>query len=295
MPRGVALELPSFLRSLANVIGRRADDPELVDFVTGRLGKKVPDRIGSTTKHVCAPKLGVELLFNRDVIHDDFPPIAKGRGSFVPYLSGSFLEEKLPEPLPLGIERDMSADALRERLGAPAVENEHTARWDLPVVPERDVVLAVWAGDGAMLRVNEARALSAHGHPARAVVALFLGWAASRGLLDETRVASHADLLARVVRREAVAGALLDAAMPRGLWDDRLRDLPELRDFAFGYFHNIGRRGFIRDDLVSVFGARPGPHGHAEAVLDDDSWPNVDRAAPILDERFAPWLGQIRR
>src|SRR5262245_30386172 len=118
MPLGHSVELPAFLQSLAHVIGRRADDPELIAFVTERLGKKVPDRVGSTAKHVCAPKLGVELIFTREVIHDDYPPVPRGR-SFVPYLSGSFLDAKLPEPLPLGVDFDMPTDVLRERLGAP--------------------------------------------------------------------------------------------------------------------------------------------------------------------------------
>ena len=80
-----------------------------------------------------------------------------------------------------------------------------------------------------------------------------------------------------------------EAAVPRGLWDVHLKDEPDLRDFAFGWFHNIG--GFyIRDDLVTVFGARKGPYGHDEPVLDDDNWSAVDRATPTLDQRFGQWV-----
>jgi hypothetical protein len=44
-----------------------------------------------------------------------------------------------------------------------------------------------------------------------------------------------------------------------------------------------------RDDLVSRFGGREGPHGHTEPML-DDGWDAVDRAAPKLDEVFASFL-----
>jgi hypothetical protein len=54
----------------------------------------------------------------------------------------------------------------------------------------------------------------------------------------------------------------------------------ELVGWHDGVPRRVGRHDIIRDDLVGVFGSRPGPHGHAEAVLDDDGWPNVDRATP---------------
>jgi hypothetical protein len=66
------------------------------------------------------------------------------------------------------------------------------------------------------------------------------------------------------------------AALPRGLWDDHLKDDEELRSFAYGWFHNVGKGGWIAADLKKVFGKRPGKYGHDEPKLDDDDWPAVD-------------------
>jgi hypothetical protein len=46
----------------------------------------------------------------------------------------------------------------------------------------------------------------------------------------------------------------------------------------------------LRDDLVSVFGARANAHGHQEPAIDDDDWATVDRAAPAIDAQFAAFL-----
>jgi hypothetical protein len=70
-----------------------------------------------------------------------------------------------------------------------------------------------------------------------------------------------------------------------------LVDRPGLRDFAYSWFHNIGGK-YIRFDLIKVFRARPGKHGHDEPILDEDTWANVDRATPMLDRIFATWLGK---
>jgi hypothetical protein len=120
-------------------------------------------------------------------------------------------------------------------------------------------------------------------------VGLFVAWLITRDLLDEQRLSSHADLIAAIRKRERPGTALVDAALPRGLWNVHLRDLPELRRFAHAWFHNI-EVGFIRHDLVGVFGAREGPTGHAEPVLDDDDWAAFDRATPVLDARFGQWV-----
>ena len=70
---------------------------------------------------------------------------------------------------------------------------------------------------------------------------------------------------------------------------DALFRTPGLRDFAHAWFHNI-EVGFIRDDLVAVFGGREGPTGHIKPVLDDDTASAVPKATPALDARFAAWL-----
>lgn len=255
------------LQQIVRLVGRRADDPEVVDFVTNTLGKQVPD---STTdigglKYVVVKKQGIELGFGHDLKNDKYPLINKSKKSYVPYLQIAWLSARFGEPLPSGQEAAGLVD------------------------PGRDIVLNVEPGRVTVM-VDQALELSSrHGVPAPPVVGLFVGWAALRDLLDETRLRAHADLLAAVRRRERQGSALVAAAWPRGLWGSHLKDLPGLRQFAHGWFHNIGG-SFIRDDLVAVFGARTGPTGHAEPVLDDDDWAAVDLATPTLDGRFGAWV-----
>jgi hypothetical protein len=64
---------------------------------------------------------------------------------------------------------------------------------------------------------------------------------------------------------------------------------PGLRDFAYGWFHNIDH-GYIVFDFIQVFGSRPGPHGHDEPVLDTDDPKAVEKAAKALDTRFAEFI-----
>jgi len=80
------------------------------------------------------------------------------------------------------------------------------------------------------------------------------------------------------------------AALPRGLWDRHLADLPDLRYFADAWFHRVGGVGYIVQDLVKVFGERPSKRGLPEPVLDEDSWDAVDKATEMLDRVFAKWL-----
>jgi hypothetical protein len=160
--------------------------------------------------------------------------------------------------------------------------------WRRVLDPARDIVISV---DEREIRivVDSAREVSSRHHPPVPLVGVFVGWAATRGLLDESRFAGHADLLDAVKKRQKKGSDLLAVAMPRGVWDVHLKDVPGLRDFAHAWFHNI-EVGYIVFDLIGVFGARPGPHGHDEPVLDDDDWAAVDRAAKPLDARFAQFL-----
>ncbi|WP_158623390.1 hypothetical protein [Corallococcus sp. CA053C] len=48
----------------------------------------------------------------------------------------------------------------------------------------------------------------------------------------------------------------------------------------------------ITADLKKTFGKRAGPFGHDAPKLDDDTWEAVDKAAPLLDKRFAAWLAK---
>jgi hypothetical protein len=106
--------------------------------------------------------------------------------------------------------------------------------------------------------------------------------------LEPKAFLGHEALLEAVRERKERGSKLVEAALPRGLWDIHLKDLPGFRDFAYEWLHRLGET-WIRDDLVSVFGSREGPYGHAEAVLDSDDWQEVDRATPVLDRRFAQW------
>jgi hypothetical protein len=284
--------LSPLLRQLVALMGRRADDPAVVAFVTETLGQKVP---ASTTdvnssKYVVARKQGLELLFSHDILNEMYPLIPKGKSAFVPYLSLVRPTQKFPEPLPFGVALGMSPDELTAKLGVPPhLRGAGVQYWRRVLDPERDVILD---GNerGFTIMIDSASELSGrHGSPARPVVGLFVAWLIARDLLDESRFAAHAELIAAIRRRERQGTALVDAALPRGLWDDHLRDRPGLRHFAYAWFHNI-KVGFIRDDLVGVFGSREGPTGHAEPVLDDDDWAAVDRATPVLDERFGQWV-----
>jgi hypothetical protein len=284
--------LTPLLRQLVALVGRRADDPELVAFVTKTLGQKVPgptaDRGGG--KNVVARKHGIEMVFDHDIKNERYPLVPKTKKTFVPYLQLAWLTEKFPGALPFGIAHGMEPDEVTERLGvAPGERGSGKYRyWRKVLDPARDIVLDVDA-DTITIGVDEARELASRHHPSKQVVGLFLAWAVSRDLIEESRFPGHADLLAAVRRKEQTGSELLATALPRGVWDVHLKDWPGLRDFAFGWFCNIDH-GYIIFDLIKVFGSRPGEHGHDEPVLDADDWKAVGKAAKALDKRFAEWV-----
>jgi hypothetical protein len=295
----VVAGLSPLLRRVAALVGCRADDPELTDFVTNTLGKKVPPSITDVSgpRYVVAKKQGIEMAFDHDLKNEKYPLIHKSKSSYVPYLAVVWLTSGLGEPLPFGLRFGMSADEITSILGTPGEIGFGGVRrpyWKRALVPARDVVLGV-EPDGFTIGVDQARELtSRHGWPARPIVGLFVAWAILRSLLNEALLAGHAALLAAVRRRQQRGSTFVDAALARGLWDVHLRDEPGLRALAYQWFHNIGGT-YIRDDLVAVFGARQGPDGHTEPRLDDDDWPAVDRAAPTLDRRFAQWVKSARK
>jgi hypothetical protein len=139
-----------------------------------------------------------------------------------------------------------------------------------------------------MVCVAEARELASRSD-LRPQVGLFLAWAVRRNLLDEARFSAHADPIRAVRRGEKRGSELLATALPRGLWDTHLKDLPDLRDFAFRWFHNLGDSDIV-SDLIKVFRARRGSHGHDEPILDEDDGKAVGRATKALDKRFAAWV-----
>lgn len=288
-------ELGPKLRQLAQVMGQRADAPEVVAYVTKVLGKKVPQSTSdrNDSANVEAPKVGVELVFSHDVLNDDYPPIPKTGKTFVPYLTHAWVHEKLGEPV-LGVPWDASADDIEKKLGKPT-------RMGKMFVTDKKATIPEWTrdlGGGVTLEVSFRKHLRVELSLASAgyleqftdvSTALFIGWAATRGLLDEARFAAHADLLAAVKKRAAKGSDLMKAALPRGLWDAHLKDAPGLREAAYLWFHNMGG-SWITGDLKKVFGKREGKHGHDEPKLDDDTWAAVDKAAKVFESRFSRWL-----
>lgn len=284
--------LSPFFRHLALMVGRRADDDELVEFITGTLRLRIPNSTTDAggTKNLVAKQHGLEMVFEHDVKNMKYPPERKSKSSYLPYLTLVWLNPRFPDALPFGLEFGMSVDKINGALGEPTgqIGSGPLRRpyWQRVLDAARDIRFQVDPKTFA-IEVSQARQLAG---PAvsRPMVGLLVAWLAWRQLLEPAAFDEHGPLLGAVVRREQQGSALVDAALRRGLWDSHLKDLPELRHFTFEWMHNIGGK-FIRDDLVRIFGSRKGLHGHDEAALDDDDWLAVDLAAPMLDSRFAKW------
>lgn len=284
--------LSPFVRQVALMVGRRADDAELVEFITGTLRLRIPNSTtdADATKNLVAKQHGLEMVFEHDVKNMKYPPERKSKSSYLPYLSLAWLNPRLPDALPFGLKFGMSADEIAGVMGEPTghIGSGPFRRpyWQRVLDSARDIRFQVDPKTFA-IEVSQARQLAGPA-ASRPMVGLLVAWLARRQLLEPPAFDEHGLLLGAVVRRERQGSTLVDAALRRGLWDSHLKDLPGLRHFTFEWMHNIGGK-FIRDDLVSVFGSRKGPYGHDEAALDNDDWPAVDLAAPILDSRFAEW------
>lgn len=272
--------LEPLLREVANAVGRRADDARVVELV-GKLGKRVPASL-SDSKWVEAPKQGLQLLFEPELLHADHAPVPKTKSSFVPFLSLVDFGAKA-SPTVLGVTLDAPVEALDEALGVHRAVPT-TRRDDAKTTPEwrlalgRDVELVARGVEKRRWSIAIRQALSLGTLDVSTRV--FLGWAATRGLLEPL------EGLAALATRETTPSTT-SALYPRGLWDVHLRE--PLRHFAYGWFHRIGPV-WIRSDFESVFGSRPGPHGHAMPDLDDDGWASVDRVTSVLEERFAAFV-----
>jgi hypothetical protein len=273
-------------------MGRRADDAELIQFVQDTLGQRVPNSTTDVTryKHVVAKKLGVALAFDHDVKNSKYPLIAKSKTSFLPYLKIAWLDPKLPDPLPFGLRFGMSVEEISRAMGDPAGEigsmSSRRPYWQPVLDPARDILFRAESKQ-FLIKIDQALELTRRWESGPRV-GLLVEWLAYRHLLDSAAFPEHGALVDAVSKRAERGSKLVKAALPRGLWDIHLKDLPGLRPFAYEWMHNIDGK-YIRDDLVSVFGSREGSHGHAEPVLDDDDWPAVDRATPVLDRRFSEW------
>jgi hypothetical protein len=230
------------------------------------------------------------------VLHAAYPDIPKSRTSHVPYVSSIYLRQGFEDPLPFGLTLDMDAAAVGELLGAPNStrgQGPGSPSWSRSIDPGRGLVFHVQCDEEeqvASLRVDQSRELSGV-IPPKPVMGVFVGWAIQRGLLDLPVFGEHAAALAAKVKaREAKGSAFLEAALPRGLWDRHLVDEPGLREFAYDWFHNIGKHGYVRDAFVKAFGGHMDEHGHTAANLAEDSWAAVDEVSGVLDRIFAHWI-----
>src|SRR5262249_20202251 len=88
------------LKAAASIMGMRIDAPEVVSYVTKTLAKKLPNGTSdrNDSAHVVAPKMGLELLVSHDVRNEKYPPIAKTKNSFIPYVSYAWVRDKIGEP-----------------------------------------------------------------------------------------------------------------------------------------------------------------------------------------------------
>jgi hypothetical protein len=281
--------LSSLVKQIVTHVGRRADDPELLAFVGGTLGQKVPATTTDAggTKNVVAKKHGVELAFSHDIKNEKYPLVPKTAKSFVPYLCLVWLTPKFKE-LPFGIAFGMEPDEVTKRLGVEPEKRSYGLAWSRVLDAERDIELH-YDGRECTVVVDEAFELSGRFGCPKPVTGLFVAWAAMRGLLDPTRAEAHASLFNDVRTGKRKGSELLAAAWPRGLWGNHLIDKPGLRHFAYGWFHRL-KDAYIIADLIELFGSREGPTGHNEPVLDDDDATAVKKATPKLDAVFAPWL-----
>ena len=296
-PTATMKKLGPKTQKLASIVGLRADDPKAIEYVTKTLGKKMPQSTSEQNDDagIIAPKAGVQMSLTHDVLNDAYPLIRKTAKSFVPYVANVWVEPKIGETV-LGVPWDAKSIADVEKvLGKPTKMRGFLAA-------DQEKTVAVWSyvldeGAHTSLEIEFRKRVSVRigveqGHELekfdRVTAGVFMGWAVTRGLLDDARLSAHASLLADVKKRKATGGALYDA-LGRGLWNDHLKADDDLRSYAHCYFHNIGG-DWITADLKQVFGKRKGPYGHDEPKLDDPTWDAVDQAAPVFEKRFARWL-----
>lgn len=297
-PTAALQKLSPRLQALVPLLGLPANAPEAL-ALAAEIGLKVPPATTDVdaTKRVSSKKAGLTFGFTHRLLNDAYPPIQKTAKSFVPYVAEIRVDKGFKEDV-LGVPWKANAEGVEKVLGPPTALREASYLKDELTIPvwswlldEAAQVWLVFAWDDELevrLKVAATRML---GELAPHHVALFASWAITKNLLDESRFASHAELIARIKRREDHGAALLAKALARGLWEDHLIPNRLLRNYTYRWFYNQNGNGnFIVADLIRVFGSRVGPHGHDEPVLDEDTWAAVDRAAPMLEERFASFI-----
>lgn len=266
------------LRAAAEVVGRPVDDEKVIAWVSGALKKKTPKPTQSVW--VEAPKAGFNVLFGRELANDAFPP---GTTSSILRID---VKEAVGEDV-LGVSwKSTSAKEVAAVLGPVSLMRSEFMNKDAPTISvwkrtldsegqvellvEFDTSLAV------SLVVPAAHVLRPFGLAAQAV---FVGWAILRGLLDESRFPAHGKLISEVKKRKKTGADFVAAALPRGLWDDHLRDVPGLRRTAYQWFHTMNELS-MSADFKEVFGPS----------LVSSGWDAVDQAEPKLKARFGKYL-----
>lgn len=88
-PTAVMKKLGPKTQRLASILGRRADDPKVIAYVTEVLGKKVPPSTSENNDsvNVEAAKHSVEFVFTHELLNDAYPPVPKTQKTFIPYVS----------------------------------------------------------------------------------------------------------------------------------------------------------------------------------------------------------------
>jgi hypothetical protein len=287
-PTGLLAKLPPKLREVAGLVGRREDDPVLLEWLALRLSKNA--RLGYFSFF---PTLGLMLRAHNDISNEKYPVLNKTKNTFVNYLSLAEISEACGETV-LGLAWDSSTEDIERVLGEPTrlrrpnmIDPPSIPVWVRKLDDGADLELIIEFVEAMTIRleVRSSGSLASNPNPSLGV---FVAWAIEYGLVDKNRFANHGELFEAVRRREKLGSDFVREALPRGLWFDHLLDKDGLRYFAQQWFYNFG--SWIVTDFKEVFGARVGRYGHDEPVLDLDSWEMVDKAAKVLKQRFGLWL-----
>ncbi|MGC4092778.1 MAG: hypothetical protein QM756_33825 [Polyangiaceae bacterium] len=284
------------LQTLARLVGRRADAPELRRYVKEELELYLPPSIRQGLQHVTSDEHGVSLLLDKNVLNDAYPPIVRAGEVCVPHLARVRVKPAFGETV-LGVPwKSRDAKAVEKVLGPPSETRsqypdgtgELISYWRFELDSAAQTELEIGVEEGLLdvaVGVRQSYALADFPDVG---TGLFVAYAAARGLLDEGRFAEHAELVERVKARAARGSELIAEALPRGLWQDHLRDDRELRSASYGWFHGL-KKGSIQKTLIKVFGQRDD-----EPALDEDSWAALDQVAPAFDAVFKKWLPKAR-
>jgi hypothetical protein len=138
------LKLEPLVARIVSLIGRRVDDPVLIDFFANVVGRPAPASLRSD-RWVTWTAKKVEFLFDPDSPSPLYPPIKQGK-STLPYLTTVQWGKGCKLPPPLGITPDtVSKDEMFKRYPKPDYHRKDP-RWHIPLIRHRDVVLSYYTG-----------------------------------------------------------------------------------------------------------------------------------------------------